>query len=355
VLQKCTAIYSLMSQRAREGHLPVARQALESALLLLSRGVGPGYYQMAGFWQRDLSWRDKAGQLSAREYRRVIERLNPEHYRKLSQNKVAEKAILTLFGLPTPRFLGRLCAGVGLDADALRMRDVGDLRRVLRQYGGDAVVFKELEGYGGKGVRIVQLQPDDDDYLVRPIVSECPVSLEDYVECDLGLSRGGDWLVEEWLQQHPIPASLNPTSVNTVRMWVVREARSLRVLLAYLRIGRKGMCVDNASSGGIVAPVDLHSGVLGAARDASAARSLYRQHPDTQALIEGLQLPCWDEVKDLGLRVLAAFPELRFAGMDIAIGAKGPVIIEMNVSPDREGAAFTGFRSVELAAHAMRI
>lgn len=354
MLRKCAAIYALMSQRAAEGHLPVARQALESVLLLLSRGVGPGYYQMAGFWRRELSWRDKAGQLSAREYRRVIERLNPELYRKLSQNKVAEKAILTLFGLPTPKFLGRLCAGVGLDADASRMRDAQDLRRVLRQHGGDAVVFKELEGYGGKGIRIVQLQPDGDDFVVRPIASERPMSLDAYVENDLRLGRGGDWLVEEWLQQHPTPSSLNPTSVNTVRMWVLRQTRGAHVLLAYLRIGRAGMYVDNATSGGIVAPIDLRSGVLGAARDASAARCLYRRHPDTQVLIEGLQLPCWEEVMELGLRVLAAFPELRFAGMDIAIGAKGPVIIEMNVSPDREGAAFTGFRSVELSAHAMR-
>jgi hypothetical protein len=56
-------------------------------------------------------WADVAGeggQMSVGEYRRFVGRWNPESYRKLSQNKIAEKAILTLFHVPTPRFLGPL-------------------------------------------------------------------------------------------------------------------------------------------------------------------------------------------------------------------------------------------------------
>lgn len=194
VLQKCAAIYSLMEKRAREGHLPVTRQALESALLLVTRGVGPGYYQMAGFWERGLSWQDKTGQLSAREYRRVVENFNPEHYRKLSQNKIAEKAILTLFGLPTPRFLGRLSAHVGMDARGAPLRGAGDLGRVLDAQRPDAVVFKELEGHGGKGVRIADLQRGDQGWLVRPLCGDVSIPLEEYVRDALRLDDDGDWL-----------------------------------------------------------------------------------------------------------------------------------------------------------------
>jgi len=347
-----SAIYSLMARRAREGHLPVTRQAIESAVLMLTRGVGPGYYQMAGFWERGIPWYEKAGQLSAREYRRVVECLNPAHYRKLSQNKVAEKAILNLFRLPTPRFLGRLCAHVGMDDAAAPLRSGSDLARLLDAHRLESAVFKPLEGHGGKGVLIVELQRTDGDYLVRPVCGGAPMSLQAYVQDALALSRGGDWLVEERLAQHPVTAALNPTSVNTVRIWVCRHNGGMRVLLAYLRIGRRGMHVDNASSGGIVAPIELELGVLDAARDATAERCVYDRHPDTHAPIRGVRLPCWDEVVDLAVRVLGAFPALRFAGMDIAIGEKGPVVIEMNVSPDREGAAFTRYRSVELSATA---
>jgi len=343
-----------MEKRAREGHLPVGRQALESAVLLLTRGVGPGYYQMAGFWERGLSWQDKAGQLSAREYRRVVESLNPEHYRKLSQNKVAEKAILELFGFPTPRFLGRLCMHGGLDAEGKPLRSGADLVRVLDRHRPEAIVFKELEGHGGKGIRIVKLECGESGYRVEPLCDGEPVPLEAYVRDSLCLESGGDWLIEDYLRQHPSIQALNPTSVNTVRIWVCREGGRVSVLLAYLRIGRRGMCVDNASSGGIVAPIDLTCGELDAARDATAVRAIYPCHPESGASIRGVRVPHWAQVVELAGRVLCAFPELRFAGMDIAIAESGPVVIEMNVSPDREGAAFTRYRSVQLAAHAAR-
>ena len=38
---------------------------------------------------------------------------------------------------------------------------------------------------------------------------------------------------------------------------------------------------------------------------------------------------------------LMCFQGLKFAGVDVAVGPDGPVIVELNVNPDREGAAFT--------------
>jgi glutathione synthase/RimK-type ligase-like ATP-grasp enzyme len=37
-----------------------------------------------------------------------------------------------------------------------------------------------------------------------------------------------------------------------------------------------------------------------------------------------------------------AFPGIRFAGVDVAISQSGPIVIELNTSPDRIGAAFVG-------------
>jgi len=41
--------------------------------------------------------------LSFRQYTAHVDAVNPRDYRKLSQNKISEKAILTLMGIPTPR------------------------------------------------------------------------------------------------------------------------------------------------------------------------------------------------------------------------------------------------------------
>ncbi|NND61245.1 MAG: hypothetical protein HKN49_13355, partial [Gammaproteobacteria bacterium] len=93
------------------------------------------------------------------------------------------------------------------------------------------------------------------------------------------------------------------------------------------------------------APIDSATGVLDSAVDCIETREIYQQHPDHGAAIKNVQLPYWAEAKALSEACLAAFPRLRFAGLDIAIGAEGPVIIEMNVSPAREGATFVDIPS----------
>jgi Sugar-transfer associated ATP-grasp len=341
---KVNKILSLSQQRAAEGHLGAAYQLMEMAMLRVLRGVGPGYYHTAGFWRRELSWRDKSSHLSATEYRRVVTSLNPPEYRKLSQNKIAEKAILSLFALPTPRFLGRLAFHNGLDHRGRSLRDAAELAALVREQGASRLVFKQIEGYGGKGVKIARLESRDEILCgaIGGTHSDTLQSLPDYCESELALSQGNDWLVEEYFDQHPVMAQLNPTSVNTVRIWILERSPSESVVVtAYVRIGRANMFVDNASSGGIVARIDLATGTLGAAQDAFADRRLYPRHPDHAAMIEGTAVPHWQEVQGFAKRVLSVFPNLRFAGLDIAIGKDGPVVLELNVSPDREAAAFT--------------
>lgn len=347
-MNKLVRIMSLSRCRAREGHLGLWRQLGEMALLRALHGVGPGYYHTAGFWRRELAWSDKTSQVSASEYRRRVGLLNPTSYRKLSQNKIPEKAILTLFGLPTPRFLGRLHARAGWDHTGRPLRNAADLERLVGEQQAVRMVFKQLEGWGGKGVLIPEIKHESTVTLSDPGQSN-PCSVRAYSTDVLELGRGGDWIVEEYFEQHPDLRTINPTSVNTVRIWVIdRGKEGYQVLAAYLRIGRGNMFVDNASSGGIVAPVDLATGRLRAARDAHAEHNVYPRHPDHDASIEGVALPYWPGVQALAAKALSVFPGLRFAGLDVAIGPSGPVILELNVSPDREGAAFTDCPSSKL-------
>lgn len=344
MLGKLRNILALSRQRAKQGHLPVPRQLAEMAILYLLRDVGPRYYHTAGFWRRSVNWVEKTSHLNAREYRRFIDRVNPNEYRKLSQNKIAEKAIIALFDLPTPRFVGRLTIGCGLDAYGRPLRNPGELGSLIREHRHERLVFKKLEGYGGKGVRIAHFRFGDGALTAAPLGGGDAkyVPLEEYCRSVLTLGQGSDWLVEEYLEQHPVMASLNPLSVNTVRIWIYsRPGSESQLVTAYVRIGRGDMYVDNASSGGIVAPLDLATGTLRAAQDAYAERQLYPRHPDHGNVIEGVVVPDWLGVQCLAKRVLGVFPNLHFAGLDIAIGRNGPAVLELNVSPDREGAAFT--------------
>jgi hypothetical protein len=347
-MNKLTRIIHLSQRRARDGHLGFWRQLGEMAALRVLRGVGPGYYHTAGFWRRDLSWDDKTSQLSASEYRRRVGLLNPMTYRKLSQNKIPEKAILNLFGIPTPRFLGRLNSRIGRDTSGGSLRSAAELERLARKHDARRLVLKQPEGWGGKGVRIPLVEQGPPMTFTDDGATEAR-TVQAYCDEILALDKGGDWVVEEYFEQHPVLSALNPSSVNSVRIWVMdRGNGGFQVLMAYLRIGRRNMVVDNASSGGIVVPIELATGRLRAARDAHAVHNVYPRHPDHDAAIEGVEIPYWQEVQQIAEQALSVFPALRFAGLDVAIGPSGPVILELNVSPDREGAAFTDFPSATL-------
>ena len=87
--------------------------------------------------------------------------------------------------------------------------------------------------------------------------------------------------------------------------------------------------VDNFNSGGILAEVS-DNGKLGAAVGQDVRVGLVRHHPDTQARIEGEQLPYWQQMVDLALLAHERLGEPCFVGWDVALTINGPILLEGN-------------------------
>jgi Sugar-transfer associated ATP-grasp len=338
-LQKLQQLYQLTKQRSREGHLSAPRQWAEMLWLKLRYGIGPAYYHVATFWRRDIPFAEKRRHLGADEYSKRVEALNPHVYRKLSQNKVAEKAILNQFGVPTPRFLGWLHPTRGLSVFGAPLRCVGDVGRLLEESRVDRLCLKRVEGWGGSGFRAISVRADAGAWKVCPLFESAESPLAEYLQSFWSGNPDG-WVIEEYLEQHEQMRTFNPTSVNTIRMWVLQRGSADPTFLgAYLRIGRGGALVDNQSSGGIIAKIEPASGELRAATDGHVAHPVFAAHPDHGAPIEGQRIPCWSQAIELAKSTLRLFPNVRFAGFDIAVCPRGPVVIELNVLPDLQGAA----------------
>ena len=321
--------------KAKVGGLPLWRQCLEIGTLFCFRGLGPGYYLVARFWRREIPFRDKWRHCNDSEYRRYIVALNPENYRKASQHKVIEKATLTLFGLPTPRFLGFLHPTRGRDVRARPLRNSDELEGMLRTQLGRRVCFKPVEGYGGSSFSALDVhEAAGNVYLQHPLSGERHDVPNWYRK--LQLAPEG-WLLEEYLQQHPLLAAINATSVNTARILVIEERGEYRTRGAFLRVGRTGSQVDNTSRGGLACPIDIASGRIVEAIDMTPARNNYKEHPDSGTQLIGLTIPHWPECMRLAGSALALFPQMSFAGLDIAVTEEGPSVIELNVYPDRRG------------------
>jgi hypothetical protein len=149
--------------------------------------------------------------------------------------------------------------------------------------------------------------------------------------------------VEEQLEQAPFWQQLFPEAANTIRvltMWTPGEPAPF-IARAVQRIGTPDTVpTDNWSAGGISAPIDLASGVLGEGRqkwleNGRATAGTMSLHPATGARFAGAVLPYWAEIQDTVLRASASLPFNRMAGWDVLVDSGGvPVIVEANGDSD---------------------
>lgn len=141
-------------------------------------------------------------------------------------------------------------------------------------------------------------------------------------------------LIEELLIQNELIASLNPDTVNTLRIIAFRDKNGqVQIPFANIRIGRKGSAVDNFSSGGMTAAIHIDTGkIISDAHD--KAYKLYHVHPDSGVLINGFVVPCWDDVLTTVKTAMNRLPKMRLVGWDVAISKNNKVcLIEGNHNP----------------------
>lgn len=141
--------------------------------------------------------------------------------------------------------------------------------------------------------------------------------------------QGKQYLLERYIKQHPQIHSLHPQSVNTIRLTTIRNRDGVNILTAALRMGRADSVVDNYTTGGIVASVDLATGIV-SSRGVDKMHHEFIVHPDTNEAIIGRQIPKWEEVKAFVKKLGEVVPQVRYTGWDIAITEDGPVLLEGN-------------------------
>ena len=177
----------------------------------------------------------------------------------------------------------------------------------------DSFMVKPLKGGGGKGIKIIHLKNHNQIDLV-------------YDE----LIADGPYVIEELIQQDSRLSEFNSSSLNTLRIPSFRHGDMVKLWYPFLRFGRNGSVIDNATSGGVFALVDLNSGeLISDAYDKSG--HVYEQHPDSKKKFKGYKIPEWDQLFEV---VKAAHLSLSekdvYVAFDVALSTKGWVIIEGN-------------------------
>lgn len=331
-------IFSLYSS------LPIVKRFsifLDYYKLYKCKGLNVDEYYEFAFESQDENFRKKF--LGLNEQRFYLDYLNPIKYYILSRNKYLTHRILDNTGIRKATLYCYYQPEGAVDNSDELASCIGDVVRILQQRNVASCVIKDTENSHGEGVVVVK----EISYLDN--------------DCQLHLYNGQNVLLSSLLGSHPLIfegvikqtkqfEAFNKSSVNTVRfMTTLYPDGEARLVATFIKIGRKGNCVDNAGSGGNVdACIDTESGELKYVirYDGMRNTTSITHHPDTNQLLEGVVIENWEQIKAQVLQFQKAYPYAKAAGWDIAITDQGAVVIEVNDMWDRTGQLFirTGWR-----------
>ena len=144
---------------------------------------------------------------------------------------------------------------------------------------------------------------------------------------------GRNFIIQEAVKQHPQMASLNPTSLNTIRIMSFRKDNEVLICSCFARIGKPGSVVDNMSSGGIGVVVKADGFFSQYAY--TRTYSELKETTYTGIVLKDFQIPAFDAVLELVKKAHLAIPQFPLLAWDIAIDEnKIPVVVEYNIHFD---------------------
>lgn len=145
-------------------------------------------------------------------------------------------------------------------------------------------------------------------------------------------SYNDNYIVQEAISQNYTMASLNPTSLNTIRIMTYwSQNDGVVVLFAVVRMGRSGAVVDNASAGGLYCGIN-HDGSL-----KEYAYTLYPfsqcEKSDSEIVFKEFRIPYFEELKEKARKMHENLPYAKVIGWDMAINDKNEIVlVEINAS-----------------------
>lgn len=174
------------------------------------------------------------------------------------------------------------------------------------------IIAKPLFGSSGVGIFI----PDvSDDEKVRQTYNL--------------LHDDKNYFCEEYFIQTGVLHDINPSSVNTLRIYTLNVCGKVHIMGAFVRFGGKDSIVDNIHSGGISCMIDVPTGVIcRPGVNLKGEEVLF--HPATGKLICGIKIPQWDKIIQTVNDAALIHPEIGYTGWDLAVSADAVCLIEAN-------------------------
>ncbi len=140
-----------------------------------------------------------------------------------------------------------------------------------------------------------------------------------------------DFIIQNYINQHPDLRELHPNSLNTARIMTLRYKGSIRVLSRLVRMGNNGSLVDNSTLGGVSCGYNCQ-GIMNDFATEHFTFIRHTVHPYTGIAFGGRTVPSYMAVDALVVALHERLPHFDIASWDIAIDQGGhPVLVEVNL------------------------
>ncbi|MDG6219740.1 MAG: sugar-transfer associated ATP-grasp domain-containing protein, partial [Candidatus Thermoplasmatota archaeon] len=143
------------------------------------------------------------------------------------------------------------------------------------------------------------------------------------------IGKKKDYIIQPGLIQHDELSRIYPHSVNTFRIATENSNGNVRLLCATLRMGQRGMEVDNGTQGGLLVKIDVEKGTF-SDYATTEENEYFEKHPDTNFVFKKYQLKNWKDIKEFTIEATQKLSDFAYLGWDIALTDSGPVAIETN-------------------------
>jgi glutathione synthase/RimK-type ligase-like ATP-grasp enzyme len=332
-------------QSAREVHARTGKSVLAQLGEIVRLRLGPGElrsvdYYVYGVYDDERFSRDKKREVLSWHPSRLAAALNDSDWRALCRDKLLFYGLMRGLGFPFPPIYAAFDGGGRTFGSVPVFSSPAAMAAYLRDGMRYPFFAKPVRGSYGKGSSAVAARDRERDSLCLADGNE--VGVDEYVHQYVLAAQS--YLFQEPLRQDPIIDRITGGAVATLRMIVLRGDDGPRLFRAVWRIPVGGNITDNwrhGSQGNLVAHVDRDSGRVGTVLrttsyvgEAPGVRrhlgSELDTHPDTGERMTGITLPGWERVVAVCLAAAAAMPGLRYQSWDIALGADGPQILELN-------------------------
>ncbi|MEO9890990.1 sugar-transfer associated ATP-grasp domain-containing protein [Aurantibacter sp.] len=138
-----------------------------------------------------------------------------------------------------------------------------------------------------------------------------------------------EFVIQEIVNQSEEMRSLNPTSLNTIRICTYLNNSGVNVLFSIVRFGGKGVSIDNVSQGGYYCVIDENGSLDERAYD--TWKKTIKITPGG-AVLKNFEIPNYIKVIETVNKLHQQVPYFRMISWDIALDASNtPILIESNI------------------------